>query len=61
VGAIYPRNRPALDAACGALQRVIWNVDIENYLVAFDAMSNVILHGTHSPQAFGATLNNTEK
>jgi hypothetical protein len=46
VGAIYPRNRLALKAARGALQCVVWNIDIENYLVTFDAISNVIVHGT---------------
>jgi hypothetical protein len=51
MGAIYPRNRPAFDAACGALQRVIWSIDIKNYLVTFDAISNVSVHGTipHKP------------
>jgi hypothetical protein len=46
VGAIYPRNRPALDAARGALQCVVWNIDIENSLVTFDAIINVTIHGT---------------
>jgi hypothetical protein len=49
LGAIYPRNRPAVDTACSALQRVIWNIDIENYLVTFDAISNVSVHGTVPP------------
>jgi hypothetical protein len=61
LGAIYPRNRPAVDTACSALQRVIWNIDIENYLVTFDAISNVSVHGTVPPQAFDATRNNTAK
>jgi hypothetical protein len=46
VGAIYPCNRPALDAAGGALQCVVWNIDIENSLVTFDAIINVTVHGT---------------
>jgi len=45
MGAIRPRNRLALDTA-GALQRVVWNIDIENYLVTFDAISNIRIHGT---------------
>jgi hypothetical protein len=44
VGAIYPRNRPAIDIA--ALQRVVWNIDIENCLITFDAISHVMVHGT---------------
>ncbi len=51
VGAIYPRNRPALDAARGALQCVVWNIDIENSLVTFDAIINVTIHGTVSPKS----------
>ena len=46
MGAIYPRNRPAFDAARGALQRVVWNIDIENSLVTFDAIINVTVHGS---------------
>jgi hypothetical protein len=46
VGAIYPRNRPAIDTAGGALQCVVWNIDIENSLVTFDAIINVTVHGT---------------
>jgi hypothetical protein len=46
VGAIYPRNRPAIDIARGALQRVVWNIDIENCLITFDAISHVMVHGT---------------
>jgi len=46
VGAIYPRNRPALDTAGGAFQCVVWNIDVENFLVAFDAISHVTVHGT---------------
>ena len=46
VGAIYPRNGLALDATRGALQRVVWNVDIENYLVTFDAIGHIIDHGS---------------
>lgn len=46
VGAIYPRNRPALGAARGAFQSVVWNIDIENSLVTFDAIINVTVHGT---------------
>jgi hypothetical protein len=45
VGAIYPRNRPAIDTAGGALQCVVWNIDVENYLVTFDAISHVMVHG----------------
>ena len=40
VGAIYPRNRLGLDAARGALQCVVWNIDIENSLVTFNAIIN---------------------
>jgi hypothetical protein len=39
VGAIYPRDRPAIDTARDALQCVVWNIDVENYLVTFDAIS----------------------
>jgi len=46
MGAIYPLNRPTVGAAPGALQRVVWNVDIENYLVTFDAIRIGILHET---------------
>jgi len=46
VGAIYPRNRPALDAARGALQCVVWNIGIKNSLVTLDAIINVTIHGT---------------
>ncbi|HET8920162.1 MAG TPA: hypothetical protein VFN27_10845 [Xanthobacteraceae bacterium] len=45
MGAIYPRNRPAIGTARGALQYVIWNIDVENYLVTFDAISHVMVHG----------------
>jgi hypothetical protein len=54
MGAIRPSNRLALNTASGAFQRVIWNIDIENFLVTFDATSNVRIHGT-IPQADGAT------
>ena len=46
VGAIYPRNRLGLYAARGALQCVVWNIDIENSLVTFDAIINVTVHGS---------------
>jgi hypothetical protein len=46
MGAIRPRNRLALDPAGGALQPVVWNIDIENFLVTFDAISNIRIHGT---------------
>jgi hypothetical protein len=46
VGAIGPRDRLALDTPGGSLQRVVWNFEIENYFVAFDAVSNVPVHGT---------------
>jgi hypothetical protein len=46
VGAIHPRNRPAFDTACGALQCVVCNIDSENYLVTLDAISHVMVHGT---------------
>jgi hypothetical protein len=45
MGAIRPRNRLALNTASGAFQRVIWNIDIENFLVTFDAISNIRIHG----------------
>jgi hypothetical protein len=45
VGAIYPRDRPTIDTARGALQCVVWNVDVENYLVTFGAISHVMVHG----------------
>jgi hypothetical protein len=45
MGAIRPRNRLALAAASGAFQRVIWNIDIENFLFTFDAIGNVRIHG----------------
>jgi hypothetical protein len=46
LGAIDPGNRLAVDSARGALQCLVWNIDIKNYLVAFDAISNVTAHGT---------------
>jgi hypothetical protein len=46
VGAIYPRNRPALETARRALQYVVWNIDVENCLVTFDAIGHVMVHGT---------------
>ena len=51
VSAIIPRNRLALDGACCALQRVVWNIGIENCHVTFDAINNVSFHGTipHKP------------
>jgi hypothetical protein len=45
VGAICPRNGLTVDAASGALQRVVWNIEIENYLVAFDAINTISIHG----------------
>jgi hypothetical protein len=56
VGAIRPRNCLALNTAGGAFQCVIWNIDIENFLFTFDAISNVRIHAT-IPQAYGATPN----
>jgi hypothetical protein len=47
LGAIYPRDRLALDTASGALQCVVWNIDIENYLVPFTAIGHIIVHGNH--------------
>ena len=51
VSAIIPRNRLALDSACCALQRIVWNIGIENCHVTFDAINNVSVHGTipHKP------------
>ena len=46
VGAIHPCNRLASGIGSGALQRDIWNIEIENDLVAFDAIDNVSVHGT---------------
>jgi hypothetical protein len=60
VGAIYPRDRPTLDAARGALQCLVWNIDIENSLVAFDAISNLIVHGT-IPLSLWRPCNSTAK
>ncbi len=60
VSAIYPRNRPALDAARGALECVVWNIDIENSLVTFDAIINVTIHGT-VPLSLWRPFNSTAK
>src|SRR5215472_16777033 len=46
VGAIYPRHRPPVDNARGAFQRFVWKIDVENNVVAFDAISKVAGHGT---------------
>jgi hypothetical protein len=46
VGAIHPCNRLALGAARGALQCVVWNIEMENSLVVLDAIGNVSVHGT---------------
>jgi hypothetical protein len=45
VRAICPRNRLAVDTSGGTLEGVIWNIEIENYLIASDAIGNVALHG----------------
>ena len=47
LGTIYPRNCPALGTARGALQCVVRNIDGENYLVTFDAISHVRIHETN--------------
>ena len=55
MGAIHPRNRLSLDTARGTLQCFIWNIEIENYLVVFNANNNVSVHGT-IPYDWGATI-----
>jgi hypothetical protein len=40
-------NCPALGTARGALQYVVRNIDGENYLVTFDAISHVRIHETN--------------
>jgi hypothetical protein len=36
----------ALESARGTLERVVCDVDTENYLVALDAIGHVMVHGT---------------